>query len=299
MPETDPGWDHYRTLLAVLRERSLSGAARTLGLTQPTIGRHIDALEQALGVVLFTRSGHGLQPTEAAEELRPHAEALEAAAAALLRTASGPRDTVAGTARITASEVIGAEVLPPILAELQVAHPALEVELVLSNSLDDLLRRDADIAVRMVRPTQEALVARHVGDIALGLHGHSSYLARAGIPATTENLAGHTIIGPDRGTVFLRHLRASNAALAHARLTFRCDSDLAQLAAIRTGVGLGVCQVPIARRDPDLVRVLAADFEVRLPIWLAMHEGLRGSRRCRATFDALAAGLTRYAGPHG
>ena len=159
MNHPDPGWDLYRTFLAVLHEGSLSGAARSLGLTQPTIGRHVDALEQAVGFQLFTRSQHGLAPTEAAAELRPYAEELSATAAALLRVASAQGGAVRGAVRITASEVIGAEVLPTILTGLHQQYPELVIELVLSNAVEDLLRRDADIAVRMVKPSQGALVA--------------------------------------------------------------------------------------------------------------------------------------------
>jgi len=150
----DPGWELYRSFLAVLQEGSLSAAARALGVTQPTIGRHIDALEAALGFALFTRSQHGFKPTEAALALGPHAENLALNAAALLRVASahgGDGSAVRGTVRISASEVVGAEVLPPILTALRVAHPQLVIELVLSNRIDDLLLRQADIAIRMLR----------------------------------------------------------------------------------------------------------------------------------------------------
>lgn len=200
MDRPEPGWDLYRSFLAVLREGSLSGAARALGLTQPTLGRHVEALEQTLGLALFTRSGHGLMPTEAALELRPHAEALAASAAALLRAASGRGAGTRGTVRITASEVVGAEVLPPILARLRREHPELVVELVLSNRTEDLLRRDADIAVRMVRPAQEALVARRLGVVELGLHAHQRYLDRCGAPAVLDDLRAHALIGFDRET---------------------------------------------------------------------------------------------------
>lgn len=293
MAGSEPDWDLYRSLLAVLREGSLSGAARALGLAQPTIGRHIDALEQALGVQLFTRSQGGLIPTEAAEELRPYAEALSASAASLLRVASGRRDAVEGAVRVTASEVIGVEVLPPILAALRERHPRLVIELSLSNSVEDLLRRDADIAVRMVPPAQDALVARHLGGIVLGLHAHRRYLERCGTPTRPEDLARHTVIGFDRETAAIRAMvrRVGNGGLARSGFALRTDSDLAQLAAIRAGYGIGVCQVALARRDRDLVRVLPDAFELTLDTWLAMHEDLRTSRRCRAVLDALEAGL--------
>lgn len=138
---TGPGWSLYRSLLAVMEEGSLSGAARRLGLTQPTLARHIDALEQAVGAELFLRTPRGLLPTELALELRPYAETLESTAAALLRTASGRAEEVRGIVRISASEVVGVEHLPPILAQLRRRHPALIVELMLSDTTSNLLQR--------------------------------------------------------------------------------------------------------------------------------------------------------------
>lgn len=295
---TDPGWDLYRSFLAVLREGTLSGAARSLGLAQPTIGRHVEALEEALGLPLFTRSGQGLAPTEAALDLRRHAEAIAASAAALLRAASGRGAAAGGTVRITASEVIGAEVLPPIIARLQQAHPAIVVELVLSNRTEDLLRRDADIAVRMVRPAQEALVARRLGAIELGLHATRRYLDRRGVPAGPDDLRGHALIGFDRETAFIRGLRTGGLPLRRESFALRTDSDLAHLAAIRAGCGIGVCQVPLARAA-GLVRLLPDAFAPRLETWLAMHEDLRSSRPCRVAFDALSEGLSDYISPAG
>jgi DNA-binding transcriptional LysR family regulator len=289
-----PDWSLYRSFLSVLRTGSLSAAARQEGLTQPTIGRHIDALEKALGVALFTRSQHGLLPTEAASELRPYAESLEATAAALVRAAVG-RGGTRGTVRVTASEVVGAEVLPPILAELREAHPELTLELVLSNRSEDLLRREADIAVRMVRPTQQTLVARHVGDVELGLHARRDYLERRGTPSSVDELRGHTLIGFDHENAFIRSVRARGFSLDRGMFALRSDSDLAQLAALRAGFGIGVCQVALARRSPDLVRLLPKSFVFKLEVWIAMHADLRSSARCRVVADALAAGLGAYA----
>jgi len=294
MTTTEPGWDLYRTFLAVARERSLSGAARALGLTQPTVGRHVDALEQALGFQLFTRSQHGLTPTEAAEELRPYAESLAATAASLLRAASTPGDALRGTVRITTSEVVGAEVLPPILTALREQHPRLAIELVLSNVLEDLLRRDADIAVRMAKPTQGALRVKHLGVIEVGLHAHRCYLAAHGMPARLEDLAHHALIGFDKETAPIRSMLKRVGGFSRASFTLRANSDLAQLAAIRAAYGIGFCQVRLAQRDGDLQRVLPQAVTLTLDTWLAMHEDLRTSRRCRVVFDALADGLSRY-----
>ncbi|MBC9966232.1 DNA-binding transcriptional LysR family regulator [Ralstonia sp. 151470066-2] len=291
---TEPGWELYRTFLAVVREGSLSGAARALGLTQPTAGRHVDALEQALGLSLFIRTQQGLSPTEAALSLRPFAESLESTSAALLRAASSQGEGVRGTVRITASEVVAVEVLPPILADLHAAYPELTIELVPSNRLEDLLRREADIAVRMQPPTQGVLVARQLGGIELGAFAHRRYLERRGVPATLGDLAGHTLIGYDKENAFLRSVRAQLPWIQRHRFALRTDSDLAAIAALRAGFGIGFCQVGLAQRNPDLVRLFVDEVSITLDTWLAMHEDLRDSPRCRAVFDALAEGLRRY-----
>jgi DNA-binding transcriptional LysR family regulator len=291
---SEPDWSLYRSFLAVLREGSLSGAARALGLTQPTIARHIGALEQAIGFELFTRSQQGLTATDGALELRPYAETLAATAAAMLRAASAQGTIIKGTVRVSASEIMGAEVLPPILAHLREEHPALEIELQLSNAVENLLRRDADIAVRMVEPAQEALVVRRLGSVTLGLHAHRHYLARAGVPASLESLQGHSLIGYDRETPAIRAMRQQMPGFETISFALRTDSDIAQLMAIRAGFGIGICQVALARRDAELERVLPADFDLKLGIWLAMHENLRSTPRCRAVFDGLAAGLKAH-----
>ncbi|MFI4975169.1 MAG: LysR family transcriptional regulator [Caulobacterales bacterium] len=291
---TTPEWDLYRSFLAVVDTGSLSGAARALGLSQPTVGRHIESLEAALdGAVLFTRSPGGLAPTEAALALRPHVEAMASAAEALLRTASGEAAGERGVVRVTASEIVGAEVLPPILAEFHEAHPGVTVELALNNQQEDLLRRDADIAVRMARPTQGALLARRVGSVKLGLYAHRRYLQKHGEPRGFDE-AGHSAVGFDRDTQTLRALKDLNLPLRREMFAFRSDSDLAQLAAVRAGFGIGACQVTIARRDPNLVPVLREVFDYDMEIWVAMHEDLKASRRMRLMFDALVAGLQAY-----
>ncbi|KRB50882.1 LysR family transcriptional regulator [Rhizobium sp. Root708] len=290
----EPNWDYYRTLLAVLRHGSLSAAAREIGLTQPTVGRHIDALEETIGAQLFIRSPNGLLPTDAARDLQPYAETLASTAAALMRTATGERDRISGTVRISASEVIAVEVLPSILAPLMEEHPALRIEISASDDVEDLLHREADIAVRMTEPTQGALIAKRIGNIPLGFHAHRQYLQRNGTPQAMEDLAGHRIIGYDRQTAYIRAMLARFPIPDNIAFGFKTDSPLAQLAAIRAGLGIGICQTGLGRRDPGLVHVLADAFEIRLETWVVMHEGIRTSSRYRATFDALVNGLTNY-----
>lgn len=294
--DTDIGWELYRSYLSVLKEGSLSGAARALGVAQPTVGRHVAALEKALGLALFTRSQLGLIPTEAALELQAHAEAMNASAAALKRAAESQGEGVKGTVRVTASEVVGVELLPPLMAQLQREHPLLKVELMITNKVQDLLRREADIAVRMTQPKQDLLVARRVGQVELGLHAHKAYLRGRGVPASLAELADHALIGFDEETPFIRSARKAFPTWRREAFALRSDSDLAQLALIRAGAGIGICQVALARRDPQLVRVLPRVATLHLETWLTMHEGLRNSPRCRVTFDALLRGLQAYIG---
>lgn len=289
-------WELYRSLLGVLREGSLSGAARALGIAQPTVGRHVAALEAALGLALFTRSQTGLLPTEAALALRGHAQAMESTAAAMERVAASYGDGVRGVVRLTASEVIGIEVLPAVVASLRARHPDLKVELVLSNSVQDLLQREADVAVRMTAPRQDQLVARRVGAIELGLHASTTYLQRHGTPATLEELSGHVLIGYDRPPPFARAALRRWPWFGREHIALRTDSDVAQLALIRAGAGIGVCQAALARRTPGLVRLLPEVFTLPFETWVTMHEDLRDSPRCRVTFDALVEALGAHAG---
>jgi DNA-binding transcriptional LysR family regulator len=224
-------------------------------------------------------------------ELKPHAEALALDAATLWRTASGRPGAVRGAVRVSASEVVGVEHLPPMLSGLRRQYPELAVELVLSNAVDNLLRREVDIGLRMVEPAQEALLARRLPSIQLGLHARRDYLDRRGTPLTVDSLTGHDIIGFDRETPATRSIMAGYPRIGRLAFALRADSDLAQLAAIRAGFGIGMCQVSIARRDPELVRVLEAEVSIDLGLWVVMHEDLKTSARCRATFDALATGF--------
>jgi DNA-binding transcriptional LysR family regulator len=294
MTQRAPAWDELRTFGEVARGGSLSGAARQLGLTQPTVGRHLDALEAALGVTLFTRSPRGLTPTPAALALGPHVEAMAAAAGALGRAASGEAAADRGTVRVTASDVIGCEVLPPILAGFHAEHPGIALELTLTNRTEDLARRDADIAVRMVRPTQSGLVARRIGYSRIRLYAHRDYLARFGEPRSLADLANHCVIGFDRDNSTFRAAGEFAERLTREDFGFRCDNDLAQLAALRFGVGIGGCQEHLARRTPELVAVLPNTIHYALEVWVVMHENLKATRRVRLLFDHLAAGLTDY-----
>lgn len=296
MKVRNPPWELLNAFLAVMRGGSLSAAARALGVAQPTVRRQVEALEADLGAVLFTRSKAGLTPTEAAVAAAGYVEDMAANAEALARSLSGSAGAERGSVRVTCSEVVGAELLPRMLVALRAKHPQIDVELVATNRREDLLRREADVAVRMVRPTQGALIAARVGAVPVGLFARDTYLAHHPAPRRAADLlAGHTLVGPDRDRAMLDALRAKGVAADPGHFALRTDSDLAALAAVRAGLGIGVCQLGIARRTPSLVRVLPS-ITFALEAWVVMHEDLAGVRRVRAVFDHLKTSLAAHLG---
>lgn len=291
--DSRPDWDSYRSFLAVLEEGSLSGAARRLGLTQPTLGRHIEQVEAALGQALFVRSQRGLAPTAAAETLRPYAEALQANAEALVRAASRRPDAAEGLVRITTSEVIAAEVLPWILKDAYARHPQLQFEVEASDRTVDLLQRAADVAVRTTDPVQQSLVATKAGEIDIGLYASPGYVARRGLIERIEDAPRHVLIGFARETPYVRGLIAGLDLPPQAAFGFRTDDGRVAIAAVRAGLGAGFCQAGIARRE-GWIRMLPDRLSIRLPAWVVMHEDLKTSPPCRAAFDLLAEGMRAY-----
>jgi DNA-binding transcriptional LysR family regulator len=287
-------WDLLQSLHAVLEAGSFSAAARLRKLTQPTLGRHIDQLERQLGAPLFLRSPRGLQPTDLALAFRPHLSDMSAAAEAATRDASGVASGEGGVVRVAASEVVGVEVLPEILTRFRAANPGIDVELSLSNKIQDLTRRDADVAVRMARPSQNSLVARKVGELSLGFYATPDYLERYGTPDDFDELMRHSLIGFDRDFPQIAADISAGRPVSREMFALRTDNDAAQLASMRAGFGIGVCQRQIGRRA-GLVPVMADKFGFKLDIWICMHETLRGSPRMRLMYDHLARELAAYA----
>ncbi len=282
-------WDLVKVYLMVMRQGSLSSAARAMGISQPTARRQIEALEAELGVTLFTRAPSGLLPTEHGTSLLQQAEAAEAALEAFRRGASGSAGSESGTVRITCSEVYGVEVLPQLLFNLMLDYPGLETELVLSNHTDDLLKREADIAVRMVAPRQEALIARKVKPVPFGFYATKEFLKAYPAPKTYGELREHgRFISDDRRDVTARAFQSVKLK-PPKNIVFRTDNDLAQLAAIRAGLGIGVCQRRFAAAS-NLVRVLP-EMSFNLESWIVMHEDLKHMRRVRLVFDYLVKAL--------
>jgi DNA-binding transcriptional LysR family regulator len=291
MNDSSPNWLHWRSFLAALETGSLSGAAAQLGLSQPTVGRHIDDLERAIGQTLFTRSQKGLQANALALSLLGPADAMRDAAHALERGSAKAVGFDGRRVRITASEVVGIELLPPVLARTRTALGAFHIELALSDRQEDLLTRSADIAIRMVEPQQDRLLRARLGAAKLSLFAHRDYIAQRGAPSSIAELKTHCLIGVDRDVARLSAPEVVAAGVTTASFGFRCDSDVGQLAAIRAGIGIGIAQNVIAARHADLVPVLATHFSMQLPVWMAMHEDLKRDRHLHAIFQFLTTEL--------
>ena len=287
----DFDWRLVRSFLAALDQGSLLAAARALRSSQPTLGRHIAELEAQLGVVLFERTGRGLLPTPTALRLAESARAMEAGADQLSRSVSGAEASVSGSVRITASVPVACLLLPPLLARMRTALPEVQVELVSSNEVSNLLRREADIALRMVQPDQASLVARKIGKVTLGPYAHHDYLRRRGTPRRFEDLVTHDIIGGDRDEALLRGFASFGFPVTKEAFSFRTDDLIAQWEAVRAGLGIGFIADYVARGDKLVLPVLPQLKVPPLPIWLTVHREIRTSRRIRAVYDFLAAAV--------
>lgn len=280
-------WTLVRSFLAALEQGSLLGASRLIGSSQPTVGRHISELELQLGVVLFERTGRGLQPTDMAVRLADSARAMEAGALQLQRSVSGADGEVSGTVRITASQPVACFLLPPLLAKLRLLLPDVQIELVASNEVSNLLRREADIAIRMVQPDQSSLIAKRIGKVTLGVYAHRDYLQRRGSPRQPSDLLEHELIGSDRNEEILKGFAAMGYHVTRENFTFRCDDFLACWQALRSGMGIGFAADYLARTDASIVRLLPSLKIPPLPVWLAVHREIRTNKRIRAVYDFL------------
>ncbi|MHB1198291.1 MAG: LysR family transcriptional regulator [Polaromonas sp.] len=283
----DFDWRLVRSFLAALDHGSLLSAARALKASQPTLGRHIAELEGQLGLVLFERTGRGLLPTPMALQLAESARAMDSAANQLARNVSGAEAGVSGTVRISASQPVACYLLPPVLAQMRLALPEVQVELVASNAVSNLLRREADIALRMVPPDQASLVARRIAKVSVSAYAHRDYLRRRGTPRQMADLLGHELVGSDRDETILRGFASFGFPVEREAFAFRSDDLIAYWEAVRAGLGVGFLADYLARSDSRLVPLLPMIKIPPLPIWLTVHREIRTSRRIRAVYDFL------------
>jgi len=281
-------WALVPGFLAVLDAGSVTGAARRLGAHQPTLSRQLAELEAQLGAPLFERTGRGVVPTRAALAIAEAARRMEDAAQAMARTIAGRREETAGTVRVTTSQVAAVYLLPALLARLQEQEPSIRIELVASNQLSNLLRREADIAVRMARPTQASLVARRIGEIRIGAFAHRRYLALAGAPRRPEDLLQHRLIGYDTDDTLLRGFARLGLPVERDHFALRTDDQVAYGRLVAEGAGIGFVARYNVAAWPGVVPVLEQLRIPSLPCWLAVHREIRGSRVVRRVFDFLA-----------
>jgi DNA-binding transcriptional LysR family regulator len=285
-------WSLVRSFLAALDQGSLLGAARLLNMSQPTLGRHIAELERQLGVLLFERTGRGLVATATALQLAQAARSMEAGALQLSRTLSGAQSQSAGTVRITASVPVAVQLLPPVLAAMRQALPDLQIELVSSNQVSNLLRREADIAVRMVRPEQNSLIARKIGEVRLGAYASRGYLESRAPLRKASDLLQHELIGGDADPAILQGFAAMGFPVTRSAFALRSDDFIVQWQAVRAGLGIGFCADYMVRGEADVLEVLAGQLKIpSLPMWLAVHREIRTNASIRRVFDYLASAL--------
>ena len=280
-------WNRARAFLVTAEEGSLSAAARALGLAQPTLGRQVAALEQELGVALFERLGRGLALTPSGLELVEHVRAMGDAAGRVSLTASGQSQTIEGTICITTTEVYAAFILPPIVAKLRQSAPGIVVEIVASNAVSDLRRREADIAIRNGRPTDPELVARKVKDDAAQLYASPAYLDRIGHPKSVAEFSHADFIGFDDNKPLLDGLNALGFNLTGRNFPVLTGSHLVHWEFVKQGMGVGVMQLQIGDAEPSVKRILPKMEPIEIPVWLVAHRELKTSRRVRLVFDFL------------
>lgn len=285
-------WNRARAFLATADEGSFSGAARRLGTTQPTVGRQVAALEDELGVVLFERVGRGLSLTSTGLELVEPLRAMDEAARRFSRVATGQSLSLDGPICISAGEVTAAHVLPPIVADIRALHPGITIEIVATNQVSDLGRREADIAVRSFRPSEPSLVARKLREDSGYLYATPAYLESIGNPTELAGLSSAEFVAFDETDVFMKGLNAMGLALGPHNFPWVCANQQVQWALITQGSGIGVMMERIGDADDRVVRVLPELLRFPVAMWLTSHREVRTSRRVRVVFDILAERLS-------
>jgi len=283
-------WSLLHSFLAVVEAGSLSSAAKSIRATQPTLSRHIRELEEELGTPLFVRAPRGLHPTTAALKLVDDARAIAAAVDAIVLKAWGQSTTLSGTVRITSSVMVANMWLPAMITEFRQIEPNIQIELVPSDQNQNLLRRDADIAIRMADPTQDALIARKLGTAPVSLFGARSYLDRRGRPKTMTELLQHDVLGFDRSEVILKLFASAGRIVHREAFPIRCDDQMVGWQLLLAGAGLGFAQDMLAASQPTLER-LDFDLVPPMPVWLVTHEEVRSNARIRRVADFLASSI--------
>lgn len=286
-------WNQVRAFLATAEEGSLSAAARVLGQTQPTVGRQISALEEELGVTLFERVGRSLVLAPSGRELLEHVRTMADAASRVSLVASGQSQAIEGRVRITASDVFAAELLLPAVAQLREIAPRLEFDVVAADDIRDLQRREADIAIRHVRPEQPELVARLVSEETARIYGSCSYLDRRGRPKSKGDLAQHDFVAFTDAERMIGFMKEFGIELSRNNFRVGSESGVVAWGMVKQGLGLSIMSDHVGQRAEGVEVVLPDLKPVVFPVWLVTHRDLHTSRRIRLVYDHLAAYLSQ------
>ncbi len=289
----DFDWNQARAFLATALEGSLSAAARELKQTQPTLSRQVAALEKHLGVTLFERVGKQLVLTETGSSLLEHVRAMGEAAGLVSLNASGRSQAIYGQVRITSGEGLSAYVLPPIIEQLREQYPEIEIELVVSNQVRDLRRREADIAIRHVRPDQPDLYAKKIKESRVRLYASTSWIRRHGRPRTADDLSSAVFVGADNNPRFLQVLHSWGLPVELENFKLSSDSHIVCWELVKRGLGVGANLEEIAESTPEVEQILPELPPFVVPYWLCTHRELHTSRRIRLVFDLLAEALAK------
>lgn len=281
-------WNRARAFLVTAEEGSLSAAARVLGMAQPTLGRQVTALEAELGVVLFERIGRGLTLTDSGRELLSEVQAMGDAANNISLKSLGQSQQIKGVVRIAISEVYAAFKLPPIIAKLRILQPDIHIEMVTSTDISDLLHREADIAIRNVRPTQPELISKKIADTPTHLYASPKYLSQIGHPKSAKDLVNADFIGVGDIDIMIKGLNEMGLSLTRNNFPIISKSWLVMWEFVKQGLGIGVLDGNIGDADPHVIRVLPDISPMLFPTWLVAHRELKTSARIRIVFDLLA-----------
>ncbi|MDD9920722.1 MAG: LysR family transcriptional regulator [Boseongicola sp.] len=291
----DFDWNQVRAFLATLEEGSLSAAARALGLTQPTLGRQVTALEAELGITLFERAGRQLVPTPAALEMAEHVRQMAEAATKMSLVASGQSQSVEGRVKITATEMYSVFVLPEFVAEMQVSHPGILIEIVSTNSLSNLRQREADIAIRNAEPTDLDLIAKSLGGETGGMFATQAVIDRYGPFNSLSDLKDVPFVGFGANSEFLEALQKRQVPITESNIVAGSESHLVHWEMARQGLGLAVNGWKVGLKTGDMIPVCRDALTFDFPVWLVAPQELRTSRRVRIVFDALDEFLRKFA----
>ena len=283
-------WDGLRSFLAIARYRTLSGAARALGVQQSTMGRRLDGLEEQAGVILLQKTPTGYLLTEAGEAVLGHVERIEQETLAIERAVTGRDVRLEGVVRLTTTESLAVQVVMPILTDFLARYPGIAVELVADTRVLSLSRREADVALRLGRPEGHEIVARKVGEVGFGLYASADYIARAGMPDFAAGAPGHHMVLSLDDIAGAPDAAWMQRTLSQAKVALRTNSRYGHAVAAESGIGLALLSDYLAD-GRDLVRVDTPEPTPRLEIWLAVHEDTRHTPRIRALMEALTAGL--------